>query len=160
MTSLDLYNWMLAFPRASTIADVGIRREMHSRIAWHNWMGLNMVSILICRINYSLIWLTELFVFHPKALSFSAGVAGVAAIVQTLKQDDHVIYVQITNGDSDWLFRNKWKDFGIQVQFIYSSARESILQVIRENTKVGKVVTVTHKERLGHRLIIHFIARH
>ncbi|ODN02256.1 Cystathionine gamma-lyase [Orchesella cincta] len=70
------------------------------------------------------------------ALSFSAGVAGVAAIVQTLKQDDHVIYVQCTNGDSDWLFRNKWKDFGIQVEFIYSSACESILQVIRANTKM------------------------
>lgn len=65
--------------------------------------------------------------------------AGVAAIVQTLKQDDHVIYVQCTNGDSDWLFRNKWKDFGIQVEFIYSSACESILQVMRPNTKVCRL---------------------
>lgn len=86
-------------------------------------------------------------------MAFSAGVAGVAAIVQTLKQDDHVVYVQCTNGDSDWLFRNKWKDFGIQVDFIYSSTCESILQVIRANTKVGlgkKTTTDIHPRTILH----------
>lgn len=86
---------------------------------------------------FSPIFMTTLKILP--ALAFSAGVAGVAAIVQTLKQDDHIIYVQCTNGDSDWLFRNKWKDFGIQVEFIYSSACESILQVMRPNTKVCRL---------------------
>ncbi|XP_021965866.1 putative cystathionine gamma-lyase 2 [Folsomia candida] len=70
------------------------------------------------------------------ALAFSSGVAGIAAVVQTLKQGDHIVYIQCSNGDSDWLFRNKWKDFGIEVDFIYSNDSNAILDAVRPNTKM------------------------
>jgi len=64
-------------------------------------------------------------------------VAGISAVAQTMKCGDHVIYVQCTNGDSDWLFRNKWKDFGIQVEFTYDRSPNSLVQLIKDNTKVN-----------------------
>lgn len=46
---------------------------------------------------------TQIFIDAIIALAFSSGVAGIAAVVQTLKQGDHIVYIQCSNGDSDWL---------------------------------------------------------
>ena len=77
----------------------------------------------------------QLILIHFIAgLAFSAGVAAISAIVQSFKQNDRIIYVQCSNGDSDWLFRNKWAHFGIQTDFCYSNDPHEIAQLLRPTT--------------------------
>lgn len=120
--------------------------ELHGSTGWGRiwYFKINLECILISKLRF----ITHIGLFV--ALAFSSGVAGISAVVQTFKQNDHIVYVQCSNGDSDYLFRNKWKDFGMEVDFIYNSECESILQAIKPNTKVkifelGEIYIFWHK---------------
>jgi cystathionine beta-lyase/cystathionine gamma-synthase len=116
------------------MADVGTRAVTILKIAWLYWMehlmvSYNLIIVLLLSFYYKLYC-------SSTALAFSSGVAGISAVVQTLKKGDHIIYIQCSNGDSDWLFRNKWRDFGMEVDFIYSNDSNTISEAINTNTKV------------------------
>jgi O-acetylhomoserine/O-acetylserine sulfhydrylase-like pyridoxal-dependent enzyme len=63
-------------------------------------------------------------------------VAAITAVGLILGAGDHVVYVQCTNGDADWLFRTKWQQFGIDVKYVYSNKVQDILPHLQPNTKV------------------------
>ncbi len=61
-------------------------------------------------------------------MAILTGCSGISKILVIIMQFIH---------NSEFLTRNKWKDFGMEVDFIYSNDSNTILEAVQLNTKVS-----------------------